>query len=97
MKFSLDERKYFYPSKIERDKLEKLGFHFIQYIDSEVWHIDDHPDRMPEIEINTLEELCAFRNRYGDIIISMLCHCESCLGGDTQHFSITLDNDNGTD
>lgn len=64
MKFKLRTSQYFYPEKEDRDALSKLGFTFTP-CEFEEFRIEGSP----KIEINTLEELIAFVEKYGDIII----------------------------
>jgi hypothetical protein len=64
MKFTLTTDKYFYPEKEEREKLEKLGFTF-KPSDYYEFCVTNH---QPTIEINSLEELVALAEEYGDLI-----------------------------
>ncbi|WP_114752280.1 hypothetical protein [Pleomorphovibrio marinus] len=65
MKFKLQTTGDFYPKDEERKKLEPLGFKFIPS-DYERFYIEGEP----EIEINSLEDLIEFSNKFGELIIS---------------------------
>jgi len=67
MKFKLKTTGYFYPKETDRRRLGKLGFTFIKG-GSYGYHIDW--ESVPEIEINTINELMEFIDIHGDIIIS---------------------------
>jgi hypothetical protein len=66
MKFTLSTTGYFYPNEEDRLKLQEIGFEF------------EHSDylkfrksnKQPEIEINSLEELISFSNKFGGVIIN---------------------------
>lgn len=63
MKFNLKTSGYFYHDPKERNKLEYLGFYF------EKTEYGFAIRGTPEIEINSLEELIAFSEKYGRIIL----------------------------
>ena len=65
MKFTLSTSGHFYPQADRRKKLEKIGFTFkpSDYKDFTI-------EGSPEIEINSLEELIEFTDRFGEIIVS---------------------------
>lgn len=74
MKFELSTTGSHYDSEQQKKKLEKLGFLFEEihenpmYIDKrKTWYLGH---KQLEIEINTLEELIEFSNKYGDLIVS---------------------------
>ena len=64
MKFKLSTSGHFYPAKDKRTELSKLGFTF-KPSDYREYSIEG----TPEIEINTLEELIEFSEKYGGLII----------------------------
>ena len=64
MKFSLRTIGSGY-SKDEKDKLMALGFRFRREYENLFW-IKGYE---PEIELNSLEELVNFTNRYGQVIL----------------------------
>ena len=62
MKFTLSTTCYFYPNEEDRLKLQEIGFEFE--------HSYYLKNKQPEIEINSLEELISFSNKFGAVIIS---------------------------
>jgi hypothetical protein len=64
MKFTLSTAAYYYPEEAKRIPLEKLGFRFVKS-DYKAYHISG----VPTIEINSLEELIDFSNKWGSIIV----------------------------
>jgi hypothetical protein len=67
MKFKLKTSGYFYKDE-DKEKLLKLGFKFDPYIFKEYrW---TKKDNVPEIEINSLNELVKFMEEWGDLILS---------------------------
>ena len=70
MKFRLETSGIYY-SESEKNKLEKLGFHFAEADKrnlSTAYRIKSYPK--VEIEINSLEELMILVKEFGEIIIS---------------------------
>ena len=73
MKFILETSGHIYNDK-DKKRLESIGFKFdkikkTEYVfDNKIWYMDDF-DYRNSIEINTLEELLAFRKKWGDLII----------------------------
>jgi hypothetical protein len=66
MKFKLSTSGRFYHGDEYQKELESLGFKFTPN-DYKPFYKLDHE---PEIEINTLEELIAFRERFGELILT---------------------------
>jgi hypothetical protein len=66
MEFTLSTTGYFYPNEDDRKKYEELGFKFgpSDYLEFRKLGIN------PSIDFNSLEELIAFANKFGDIIVS---------------------------
>jgi hypothetical protein len=66
MEFTLSTAGYFYPNEDDRKKYEELGFKFepSDYLKFRKLDIN------PSIDFNSLEELIAFANKFGDIIVS---------------------------
>jgi len=64
MKFNLCTSGYFYDDAEKRKELEALGFVFENI--KETWHIV----KTTTIEINSLEELLAFTEKWGDIVLN---------------------------
>lgn len=64
MKFTLSTSGHFYPQADRRKELEEIGFTF-KPSDYEDFTIGGSP----EIEINSLEELIQFANKFGEIIV----------------------------
>jgi hypothetical protein len=66
MKFTLSTTGYFYPNEEDRLKLQEIGFEFE--------HSDylkfKRSNKQLEIEINSLEELISFSNKFGAVIIN---------------------------
>lgn len=64
MKFTLSTSRHFYPQAYRRKELEEIGFTFkpSDYKDFTI-------EGSPEIEINSLEELIQFANKFGEIIV----------------------------
>jgi hypothetical protein len=64
MKFTLSTSGYFYTRADRRKELEEIGFTFkpSDYKDFAI-------EGSPEIEINSLEELIQFANKFGEIIV----------------------------
>jgi len=64
MKFTLSTSGHFYPQADRRKELEEIGFTFnpSDYKDFTI-------EGSPEIEINSLEELIQFANKFGEIIV----------------------------
>ena len=64
MKFTLSTSGHFYPQADRRKELEEIGFTF-KPSDYKGFTIEGSP----EIEINSLEELIQFANKFGEIIV----------------------------
>lgn len=64
MKFTLSTSGHFYPQADRRKELEEIGFTF-KPSDYKCFTIEGSP----EIEINSLEELIQFANKFGEIIV----------------------------
>lgn len=64
MKFKLSTSGNFYPQADRRKKLEEIGFTFKQS-DYKYFTIEGSP----EIEINSLEDLIQFADKFGEIIV----------------------------
>lgn len=64
MKFTLSTSGHFYPQADRRKELEEIGFTFkpSDYKDFTI-------EGSPEIEINSLEELIQFADKFGEIIL----------------------------
>lgn len=64
MKFTLSTSGHFYPQADRRKELEEIGFTFnpSNYKGFTI-------EGSPEIEINSLEELIQFANKFGEIIV----------------------------
>lgn len=77
MKFKLSLTGYFYKND-KHKKYESLGFNFKPYENSGVMQSIDkyfagsytkNDDVKPEIEINTIEELIKFTEKYGECVV----------------------------
>lgn len=70
MKFKLRRTGYFVKDKEHCDKLEKLGFRFNPLADKYHKYANADPKsyKVPDIEINTIEELVEFTREYGKIV-----------------------------
>jgi len=66
MKFTLLTTGYFYPNEEDRLKLQEIGFEF-EHSDYSKFK---KSNKQPEIEINSLEELISFSNKFGEVIIN---------------------------
>ncbi len=64
MKFTLSVSGDFYEKEDEINKLKEVGFTFNP--DRHRFQVNDNS---PEIEINTLEELMQFVNKFGNVIV----------------------------
>lgn len=69
MKFVVSTTGFFYPGEKDRLKLQEIGFEFepSNFLDFR------KTSKKPEIEINSLEDLIFFSNKFGDLIISNGC------------------------
>jgi hypothetical protein len=67
MKFKLSTSGRFYDDNEHKKNLEGLGFTFTPNDFPRPFYISD---RAPDIEINTLEELMAFSQKFGELVIS---------------------------
>lgn len=65
MEFNIETAGYFYPNKLDRDKLELIGFTFIPTGDAYKFKIHGEVIK----NINSLDELNQFIKDYGTIII----------------------------
>lgn len=71
MKFTVDTAKYFYSDEEEVNELEKIGFNF-KIKNGEPGTIFEDSFTIGkdiEIELNSLEELVEFSEKFGDLII----------------------------
>jgi len=66
MEFTLSTTGFFYPNEEDRKKYEELGFKFepSDYLKFKKSNVN------PSVDFNSLEELIAFVNKFGDIIVS---------------------------
>ena len=75
MEFELSTTEYFYKEE-EMKELEKLGFKFNRYTDAaderEPWNSYAGTIDMcyPTIELNSLEELIEFTDKWGEVVLS---------------------------
>jgi len=70
MKFRLKTANSIYRDDAQVEKLKALGFSFQKRHGD--FYIDDWPsDVLPEINIDTLEELIAFADEWGDLVFSI--------------------------
>lgn len=75
MKLPLNTVRRYYNQK-EKSHLERLGFKFIHIETPPGWEDDDSQwlkdtENLPEIQIDTLEELSQIMKNYGEVIISL--------------------------
>lgn len=70
MIFELSSSGVFYDKK-EKEKLEKLGFKFktTKEVYGKFTHTEFYKESGATIEVNTLEELINFTNKYGSVVL----------------------------
>ena len=75
MTLSLNTVRNYYNHE-EKIRLEKLGFQFSRLENIPDWIDDDShwqkdTENLPEIQLDTLEDLCNIMGNYGEVIISL--------------------------